>query len=143
MDGFLRRKIYYNNGEIDFRNKEREIPMLVFDSDSLKVGIKTNIRAINLYSGEPLSSNNFIEPSKEKGLFDFVIVPSNKDSVHFYYYHPYIMDGKPDTVKIKASELKNPSEYGLSEVDIKNNRLVSIIRKKSKVITLVSLPVYE
>jgi|GEM_PF-1803600 len=142
-DGNLRRNIYYNNGLIDDLNKERPLPTIIFDSDSLKVGVKTNIRAINLYSHEILSCKNGIISSYggENDLFDFFVIPENTDSLSILYYRKDSLEN--DTLILKVSEIKDPSRYGLSKADIEGKSSVTVIAIKPRVIPLAILPVYE
>lgn len=144
IDGALRRNIYYDdNGLIDDLNKKRLLPTLIFDSDSLKVGIKTNIRAINLYSHEILSCKNGIISSYggKDDLYDFYLIPENTDSISILYYSKD--SPQNDTLKLDVSEIKDPAKYGLSQSDIENRESITIVTIHPKIIVLAKMPVYE
>lgn len=142
-DGVFKRSIFYKNGIMNFSNRKRELPILNFESDSLKVGVSTKIKAINFYPDEALSCDNGIVSSfgGKDDFFDFVVTPEKKDSIHFFYYNPDLSAN--DTIELSASEIEDPSKYGLSKSAIENNALVVIITKKQIPTPLVTLPVYE
>jgi hypothetical protein len=143
-DGMLRREVEYVNGEVNLFNEKRQIPLLVFSSDSLITGKKTFIKFINSYPSDGLScSNGMIMGLKDKSCYDFVITPFDADSMRFYYDCVWCQSEKVDTITLPISEMTDISEYGLTEDDIKGQSSVLIISNSVKPIVLKTLPIHK
>ena len=145
-DDTFRGKIFYNEGEPDFQYKEKGSVNIVIDVDSLKKGIQANVKIINLYPYEGISCDGTKTlPSQDETYSDFIIIPDNEDSVHFYYAD--FRDKKNlvviDSVKLKASEITNPAQYNFTEEDLKNIDSVILITSHPKHVLLKSFPVYK
>jgi len=106
-DGTIRGEVFYKEGEPDWQYKNREDIDIILDVDTLKRGIMSNVRIINRYPSDGISCQGAkMFPSEDRSYSDFIIVPNNDDSVHFYYVNTM---GKNviviDSVRLKASTL--------------------------------------
>ena len=145
-DGIFRREVFYKAGEPDMQYEGKEPVDIIFDTDSLKVGMPTSVKIINLYPSEGINCDGAqMLPSKDESYSDFIIIPDNSDSIHFYYIN--YMDKKNlviiDSVKLKASEITDPAKYKLTDEDLKNIDSVVIITNYPKSVFLKSFPVYK
>ncbi|GHT41235.1 hypothetical protein FACS189437_07870 [Bacteroidia bacterium] len=143
-DGRLRREAEYVNGEADLFNEKRQIPLLIFSSDSLIVGVQTFVKFIHSYPSDGLAcSNGMIMGLEDKSSYDFVITPFDADSMRFYYDCVWCQPEKTDTILLMVSEIKNLSEYGLTEDDIRGQSSISIISNNVESIVLATLPIHK
>ncbi|MDR3340304.1 MAG: hypothetical protein LBT25_09500 [Candidatus Symbiothrix sp.] len=143
-DGMLRREIEYENGEVNIFNENRQLPILIFSSDSLITGVQTFIKFTYSYPSDGLACNNgIIMGLEDKSNYDFVIIPSEADSMRFYYDCVWCQPEKADTIIVPVSEITDLSEYGLTEDDVKDRSSVTIISGNVKSIILGTFPIYN
>ena len=143
-DGILRRTVKYINGEIDVFNKKRQIPGLQFSADSLIAGKQALIKFINSYPSDGLGCDNGIIWSlDDKSYYDFAVIPSNKDSIHFTYACFWCQPEQSDTIILPASDTKKLAKFGLTEKDAEGQSSITVISNNAKSIVLRTLPVYK
>jgi len=111
MDGEIRYQVKYSNNEIVLESMSKEPPILIFEHDSLKVGIPTKLRAVNLYLNEGIGcEGGGLIPSNDKDYYDFTVIPEQTDSVRFLLLQTYIDQGENFTEK-RISLIKSLPVY--------------------------------
>lgn len=106
-DGTLKRKIYFFNDIIYHNGQSPKIDY--YEDDSLKVGIMTKVRTLNLYPNERLrfSKNLKITESEDRSEYDFGVTPLTDDTAYFYY----IEEGRKETSEPKSKLLEKSPVY--------------------------------
>lgn len=82
------RKYYTFKDDILVIPEIREVfPKILFEHDSLKVGVETRLRVFGLYPYEEFGSSleNNMKKLYDDPFFDYSITPENIDTAYFYY----------------------------------------------------------
>jgi len=142
-DGIFRGEIEYVTGEEDRFNGNREIPIIVFETDSLIVGKRTHIKLIHAYPSDGLSCNDVVMGLGDKSYYDFAVIPSGADSVRFYYFCIWCPPAETDTVTIFKSDTDSLLKYGYIEEDFGEQESKTVVFNRVKTLELGAFPVYD
>lgn len=146
-DGVYRGEFYYENNSLYMFNEDRILPEIILYADKLQPYEEVVAKVINLYPDEDIftAGGNFIR-LKNNNYFDYLLIPPDEDTVRFFYSHPFVYD-KIDTILIKASDLTDPKEYGLTDeelIDFKKryqDQEVLTTKREAKMIELLKVPI--
>jgi len=142
-DGIFRGEIEYVTGEEDRWNEKRKIPILVFDTDSLVVGKKTQIKLIHVYPSDGLSCNYMFADLEDKSYYDFAVIPSGADSIRFFASCVWCPPAETDTVTVFKSDTDSLLKYGFTEEDFEEQESMTVVFNRVKTLELGAFPVYD
>lgn len=137
-DGIFHRVITYKNGKDNLVEPNREMPTLIFESDSLWQGVETRFKALDLYPEETITcgDNGIIRKLEGDLSYDFVVVPLKGDSIHFYYFCKWYETNDVDTITLSLADIEDLSKYGLTQENMKDKSSLTIIKKRAPTIIL-------
>ncbi len=146
-DGVSRGEIEYIHGDPNVVKRDRKLPEVLLNTDSLKIGSLVKMKVINLYPQDLYGSNINIHPLPDEELnYDAAfIVPENVDTVLIYYKDVLGIRRRQKEKKIKPSEITDPSKYGMTKKQLKElkerGREITIIEESNPVIIIGKFPV--
>jgi hypothetical protein len=125
-DGVKKCSVPYTEGKIDHEPKDRKKLYLIFEHDSLKIGVPTKLKIIGLYPGEAIyASANIDLGNEEYEDYDCIIVPMEGDSATFGYQKLHTinlskvcMENISNSLAISGKEMENSSLYSVSVKEI-------------------------
>lgn len=133
-DGIKKCTIFYTEGKEDYDYRKREFPKLIFESDSLKVGVQMRVKAIGLYFRDYLITPDNINISfdPEDEYYSYTLLPLSGDSVTFYYK------------RLELVELNDTCRKHFSiSVDVSEEEMQNSILYKESLEKILTVPIYK